>query len=47
MGKLVFSQSYSGTMLKKSFDFSGLSKGVYSLVVISGNERSQEKLVIQ
>ncbi|MCX6276193.1 MAG: T9SS type A sorting domain-containing protein [Bacteroidetes bacterium] len=47
MGKLVFSQSYSGTIVKKSFDFSGLSKGVYSLVVISGNERSQEKLVIQ
>ncbi len=47
MGKLVFSQSYSGSLLKKSFDFSILSKGVYSLVVISGNEKSQEKLVIQ
>ncbi len=47
MGKVVFSQSFTGSMLKKSFDFSGLSKGVYSLAVISGNERSQEKLVIQ
>ena len=47
MGKVVFSTTCSG-MVKKSFDFSALSKGVYSLVVLSSaGERMQEKLVIQ
>ncbi len=47
MGKIVYSQNFSGNLIRKSFDFSGLAKGVYSLVVISGSEKSQEKLVIQ
>ena len=47
MGKIVYAQSYTGNMLKKSFDFSSLSKGVYTLSVINGSERTQEKLVIQ
>jgi hypothetical protein len=47
MGKIVFNQNLGGTLVNKKFDFSSLSKGVYSLIVISGNERSQSKLVIQ
>ncbi|MEO8088351.1 MAG: T9SS type A sorting domain-containing protein, partial [Bacteroidota bacterium] len=47
MGKLVYSQNCSGTMIKKSFDFSALAKGIYSLVIISANEKTTEKLVIQ
>ena len=46
MGKLVYSTTCSGTMVSQSFDFSSLAKGVYSLVIISGNEKTQEKLVI-
>ncbi|CAN5362073.1 hypothetical protein BH11BAC1_BH11BAC1_14220 [soil metagenome] len=47
MGKVVFSQNCPGNMVNKSFDFSTLSKGIYSLMVISANDKTTEKLVIQ
>lgn len=47
MGKIVFSQKVSGSLLNRSFDFSSLAKGVYSIVVITDNEKVQDKLVIQ
>jgi len=49
MGKIVFAHDYNGAsnMFKQTIDFSYLSKGIYSLVVTSGTERTQDKLVIQ
>lgn len=47
MGKVVFNQTVTGSLMNRSFDFSALSKGIYSLVVTTANEKTQEKLVIQ
>jgi len=49
MGEVVFSQDYAGVskIFRRTFDFSNLSKGIYSLVLTSGNELTQEKIVIQ
>ncbi len=48
MGKIVYAEKFSATNIaKKSFDFSSLAKGIYSLVLTSATERTQEKLVIQ
>jgi photosystem II stability/assembly factor-like uncharacterized protein len=48
MGRIAYSQQLSAISGAKSFDFSALSKGVYSLTVFNSNDvLIQEKLVIQ
>ena len=48
LGEQVFTKTIKNTVLvNKTFDFSGLPKGIYILNLEYGTERSTEKLVIQ